>query len=567
MSAENNQGQQVPILILKEGTTETKDKDAKRNNITAAKLVAELVRTSLGPRGMDKMLVDSIGDITITNDGATILKEIDVQHPAAKMMVEVAKSVDNEVGDGTTSSVVLAGALIEKGEELIDKEVHATVIADGYQKASEKALDILKKDIAIKSNPEDKTLLNKVAITSMASKLVANDAQVLSNILVDAVLSVAEKLKEDGVDRIKIDIDNIKVEKKAGASIHDTQLIHGIILDKEIVHATMPKRIDDAKIALLNCPLEIEKTEMSAEIRINQPQQMQGFLDEENRMLKSMVDKIKSSGANVVLCQKGIDDMTQHYLAREGIVAVRRIKESDMTKLSKATGAKIITNIDELSSTDLGSADLVEERKVETDKWVFVEGCKNPNALSILVRGGSQRIVDEAERSVHDAIMNVKDVVEYPYVIVGGGASEIAVSQQVREWSSSLSGREQLAGEKYADALESIPLVLAENAGMDIIDTQVQLRTKSSSSRKVRFGVDVLEGKVADLASRNIYEPLLVKEQIIKSATETASLILRIDNVIAASKSKGAGAPQPGAGAGGYGGGGAGGYGGYEDME
>jgi archaeal chaperonin len=570
MSAGNNQGQQVPILILKEGTTETKDRDARRNNITAAKIVAELVRTSLGPRGMDKMLVDSIGDIKITNDGATILKEIDVQHPAAKMMVEVAKSVDDEVGDGTTSAVVLAGALIGKAEELIDKEVHATVIADGYQKASEKALDILKKDIAIKSNPEDKTLLNKVAITSMASKLVANDAEILSNIVIDAVLSVAKKLKEDGVDRIKIDIDNIKVEKKAGASIHDTQLIRGIILDKEIVHATMPKKIDGAKIALLNCPLEIEKTEMSAEIRINQPQQMQRFLDEENRMLRSMVDKIKSSGANVVLCQKGIDDVAQHYLAKEGIVAVRRIKESDMAKLSKATSAKIITNIDELSSADLGSADLVEERKVETDKWVFVEGCKNPNALSILIRGGSQRIVDEAERSVHDAIMTVKDVVEYPYVIVGGGASEIAVSQKIREWSSSLSGREQLAGEKYADALESIPLVLAENAGMDIIDTQVQLRAKSSSSGRVRFGVDVLEGKVADLASRNIYEPLLVKEQIIKSATETASLILRIDNVIAASKSKGAGAPPgPGAGAGGYGGygGGPGGYGGYEDME
>ena len=570
MSAGNDQGQRVPILILKEGTTETKDRDAKRNNITAAKLVAEVVRTSLGPRGMDKMLVDSIGDITITNDGATILKEIDVQHPAAKMMVEVAKSVDNEVGDGTTSSVVLAGALIQKAEELIDKEVHATVIADGYQKASEKALEILKKDIAIKSNPEDKTLLNKVAITSMASKLVANDAQILSNIVVDTVLSITENLKEDGANKIKIDIDNIKVEKKAGASIHDTQLIRGIILDKEVVHATMPKKIDGAKISLLNCPLEIEKTEMSAEIRINQPQQMHSFLDEENKMLKSMVDKIKSSGANVVLCQKGIDDMTQHYLAKEGIVAVRRIKESDITKLSRATGAKIITNIDELSSTDLGSADLVEERKVETDKWVFVEGCKNPKSLSILVRGGSQKIVDEAERSVHDAIMNVKDVVEYPYVIVGGGASEIAVSQQVRAWSSSLSGREQLAGEKFADALESIPLVLAENAGMDIIDTQVQLRAKCGSFGKVRFGVDVLEGKVADLTSKDVYEPLLVKEQIIKSATETASLILRIDNVIAASKSKSAGAPPgPGAGAGGYGGygGGAGGYGGYEDME
>jgi thermosome len=569
MSAGNNQGQ-VPIFVLKEGTTETKDKDAKRNNITAAKVVAELVRTSLGPRGMDKMLVNSIGDVTITNDGATILKEIDVQHPAAKMMVEVAKSVDNEVGDGTTSSVVLAGALIEKAEELINKDIHATVIVDGYQKASEKALDIIKQDIAIKSNAEDKELLNKIAFTSMASKLVANDAQELSNNVVDAVLSMAEKLKEDGADKIKVDIDNIKVEKKAGASIHDTQLIRGIILDKEIVHATMPKRKNGAKISLLNCPLEIEKTEMSAEIRINQPQQMQRFLDEENRMLRSMVDKIKSSGANVVLCQKGIDDMAQHYLAKEGIVAVRRIEESDMTKLSKATGAKIITNIDELSSADLGSADLVEERKVETDKWVFVEGCKNPKALSILVRGGSQRIVDEAERSVHDAIMNVKDVVEYPYVVLGGGASEVAISQKIREWSGSLSGREQLAADKFADALESIPLVLAENAGMDIIDTQVQLRAKSSTG-KVRYGVDVLEGKVADLASKDIYEPLLVKEQVIKSATETASMILRIDNVIAASKSKGGGAPPgPGVGAGGYGGyggGGAGGYGGYEDME
>ena len=567
MSSGNNQGQ-VPILALKEGTTETKDKDAKRNNITAVKVVAELVRTSLGPRGMDKMLVNSIGDVTTTNDGETILKEIDVQHPAAKMMVEVAKSVDNEVGDGTTSSVVLAGALIEKAEELINKEVHATMIVDGYQEASEKALDILKQDIAIKSNAEDKEVLNKIAFTSMASKLVASDAQELSNNVVDAVLSIAEKLKEDGTDKIKVDIDNIKVEKKAGASIQDTQLIHGIILDKEVVHGAMPRRIDGAKIALVNCPLEIEKTEMSAEIRINQPQQMQRFLDEENRMLRSMVDKIKSSGANVVLCQKGIDDMAQHYLAKEGIVAVRRIKESDTTKLSKATGAKIITNIDELSSADLGSADLVEERKVETDKWVFVEGCKNPKALSILVRGGSQRIVDEAERSVHDAIMTVKDVIEYPYVVLGGGASEVVISQKIREWSGSLSGREQLAADRFADALESIPLVLAENAGMDIIDTQVQLRAKSSTG-KVRYGVDVLEGKVADLASKYVYEPLIVKEQIIKSATEAACMILRIDNVIAASKSKGGGAPPgPGAGAGGYGyGGGAGGYGGYEDME
>jgi thermosome len=560
MSAGYTQNPQVPILLLKEGTSETKGKDAKRNNITAAKVVAEIVRTSLGPRGMDKMLVDSVGDVTITNDGATILKEIDVQHPAAKMMVEVAKSVDNEVGDGTTSSVVLAGALLEKAEELVSKDVHPTVIVDGYQKASEKALEVLKENITIKSNPDDKKLLNKIAFTSMASKVVSNDAQELSNIVVDAVQSVAEKSKQNGDEKVKIDIDNIKVEKKAGASIRDTQLIRGIILDKEIVHGAMPKRIEKAKIALLNCPLEIEKTEMSAEIRINDPSQMQRFLDEENNMLRSMVNKIKSSGASVVLCQKGIDDIAQHYLAKEEILGVRRIKESDMTKLAKATGARMVTNIDELSSNDLGYADLVEERKVETDKWVFVEGCRNPSSLSILVRGGSQRIVDEAERSVHDALMAVKDVVEYPYVIVGGGASEVAVSQKIREWSESLSGREQLAAVKFADALESIPLVLAENAGMDVIDTQVQLRSKSSSSGKVRFGVDVLEGRVSDLSSKGIYEPLLVKEHVINSATETTSMILRIDDVISSSKSKGAGQPpQPG--------GGAGGYGGYGDME
>jgi archaeal chaperonin len=559
MSTGNTQSPQVPILLLKEGTSETKGKDAKKNNINAAKVVAELVRSSLGPRGMDKMLVDSIGDVTITNDGATILKEIDVQHPAAKMIVEVAKSVDSEVGDGTTSSVVLAGSLLERAEELITKDIHPTVIVDGYQKASEKALQILRQNLAIKSSPEDKELLSKIAFTSMASKVVSNDAQELSNIVVDAVLSVAEKSKEDGRDKIKIDIDNIKVEKKAGVSIRDTQLIRGIILDKEIVHGAMPKRVEKARIALLNCPMEIEKTEMSAEIRINDPRQMQRFLDEENNMLKSMVNKIKSSGANVVLCQKGIDDIAQHFLAKEEILAVRRIKESDMTKLSKATGARMITNIDELASTDLGYADLVVERKVETDKWVFVEGCKNPNSLSILVRGGSQRIVDEAERSIHDAIMAVKDVVEYPFVVVGGGASEVAVSQKIREWSESLSGREQLAAEKYADALESIPLVLAENAGMDVIDTQVQLRSKSSSSGKARFGVDVLEGKVSDMATKGIYEPLLVKEHVINSATETTSMILRIDDVISSSKSKG-GAGAPPGGAGSYGGG----YG--EDM-
>src|SRR5919198_6383385 len=476
----------MPVLILREGTKENKGKEAQRNNITAAKLVAEVVKTCLGPRGMDKMLVDTVGDVTITNDGATILKEIDVQHPAAKMMVEVAKSVDNEVGDGTTSSVVLAGALIEKAEELINKEVHPSVIVDGYQAAAEQALKILQR-MAVKIDVDDKETLIKIATTSMYSKLVSDDSPVLAQIVVNAAKQVAEKT-EGGV--LKLDLDNIKVEKKAGESIHDTKLIKGIVLDKEVVHAGMPKRIESAKIALVNSALEIEKTEMSAEIRINDPQQMQMFLEEENRMLKSMVDKIKSSGANVLLCQKGIDDLAQHYLAKAGILAVRRVKESDMNNLAKATGGSVLSNIDELSAADLGYAKLVEERKVETDKWVFVEGCKNHKAVSILVRGGSQRVVDEAERSVHDAIMAVKDVIEYPYVLVGGGAPEALASLKLREWASSLSGRAQLAAEKFADGIETIPIVLAENAGMDPLDTQVQLRSKSSTG-KVRYGIDV----------------------------------------------------------------------------
>jgi thermosome len=557
MSAQQgSNGPQIPILVLKEGTTETKGKDAKRNNITAAKTIAEVVKTSLGPRGMDKMLVNSIGDVTVTNDGATVLKEIEVEHPAAKMMVEVAKSVDNEVGDGTTSSVVLAGSLIEKAEELMDKDIHPTVIIDGYQKALEKAREILKQ-VSTKVNPQDRGFLNKIARTSMASKLVSADSQKLSDIVIDAVLSVA-KNNENAADRFKADVDNIQIQKKPGGSIDDTSLIRGIILDKEIVHTEMPKRIKDAKIALLNTPLEIEKTEMSAEIRINDPKNMQQFLAEENRMLKSMVDKISAAGANVVLAQKGMDDIAQHYLAKSGILAVRRIKESDMYKLSKATDARVVTNIDEITANDLGSADLVEERKVETDKWVFVEGCKNPKAVSVLVRGGSQRVVDEAERSVHDAIMTVKDVVEYPYAVVGGGAAEAIVSQKIREWSSSLSGRLQLAVEKFADSIETIPLVLAENAGMDVIDTQVQLRAKAANAAKPKYGVDVLNSKVADVAAKDIYEPLAVKEQVINAATEVASMIIRIDDVIAASKSK---APAAGAG-GGRGGGMPGGYGG-----
>ena len=551
----------MPVLILKEGTKENKGREAQKNNIAAAKQVANMVKTCLGPRGMDKMLVDTIGDATITNDGATILKEMDVEHPAAKMMVEIAKSVDNEVGDGTTSSVVFAGALLEKAEDLINKNVHPSVIIEGYDAASERALNLLQK-IAVKVNLEDKELLIKVARTSMYSKLVSEDSPILSQIAVDAIRQVAEKV-EGGT--LSVDLDNIKVEKKAGGSIHDTKLIEGMVLDKEVVHTGMPKRIEKAKIALINSALEIEKTEMSAEIRINDPQQMQMFLDEENKMLKSMVDKIKTAGANVVVCQKGIDDMVQHYLSRSAILAVRRAKESDMFKLSKATGAKVVNNLDDLDANDLGSAELVEERKIETDKWVFIEGCKNPKAVTIVVRGGSQRVVDEAERSVHDALMVTKDVLQRPEIVAGGGASEAYIANDLRGWSSNLEGRAQLAVQKFADALDSIPLALAENAGMDPIDTMAELREKQNKGAKWT-GVDVTNTKVTDMFKQNVLEPLVLKEQIIKSATEVASMLLKIDDVIAGSKSKMPPGPPGGGGGRGMGGMG-GGYGGGMDME
>jgi len=553
----------MPVVILKEGTRESKGKEAQKNNLTAAKLVAEVVKSSLGPRGMDKMLVDTLGDVTITNDGATILKEIDVQHPAAKMVVEVSKSVDNEVGDGTTSSVILTGALLEKAEELIDKNVHPSVIVDGYTAASNEALQILEK-IAIKVKTDDKDLLAKIANTSMYSKLVSEDSPVLSKIVVDATQLVADL--NDKTKGLKVDLDNIKVEKKAGGSIHDTSLIKGIVLDKEVVHSGMPKRIEKAKIALINSPLEIEKTEMSAEIRISDPQQMQMFLEEENNMLKAMVDKIKNSGANVLLCQKGIDDIAQHYLAKEGILAVRRVKESDMTKLTKASGARLVNNIDDLTSKDLGSADLVEERKVETDKWVFIEGCKNPKAVTILIRGGSQRVVDEADRSLHDALMVLKDVLEKPYIVAGGGAPEAYIATHIRNWSSGLEGREQLAVIKFAEALETIPNSLATNAGMDPIDTMAELRAKQTKGMKWT-GINVKNTNVLDMYKQNVLEPVVIKEQIIKSAIEAACMILRIDDVIASSKSKGG--PPGGGMPGGMGGmpGGMGGMGGMPGMD
>lgn len=519
-----------PVLILKEGSTQTRGREAQRNNIMAAKLIAEVVRTSLGPRGMDKMLVDTLGDVTITNDGATILKEIDVQHPAAKMLVEVSKTTDNEVGDGTTSAVVLAGALLEKAEELMEKDVHPTVIVDGYRRAAGKALEALA-TLAEKIAPGDREWLIKVAKTSMQTKLVSKEAEELAILVVDANLSVAEK--HNGTYRV--DLDNVKVEKKPGGSLRDTKLIKGIVLDKEVVHSGMPKRIEKAKIALVNAPFEIEKTEFDAKLNINDPSMMKKFLDEETTLLKGMVDKVVAAGANVVICQKGLDDIAQHYLAKAGILAVRRAKESDITKLGKATGGRVATNFEDLSAKDLGHADLVEERKVEEDKWVFIEGCKNPKAVTLFIRGGTQRIVDEAERALHDALMVTKDVLEKPAIVAGGGAPEQEATQEVFKWAEKLSGREQLAAQKFAEALESIPIALAQNAGLDPIDAQVELRAKHAEGGKW-YGVEATEGKIRDMYQKQVFEPLAVKEQIIKSATEAASMILRIDDVIASGK-------------------------------
>ena len=531
-----------PVLVLKESALQEKGRDAQKNNIAAAKLVAELVKSSLGPRGLDKMLVDSLGDVTITNDGATILKEIDAQHPTAKMMVEISKTIDTEVGDGTTSSVIFAGTLLAKAEELLSKDVHSSVIIDGFQAASEKALEILD-EIAKKVQDNDKETLLKIAATSMESKLISEDSDTLSKIVVDAILKITETKNQ----KSSVDLDNIKVEKKAGGSITDTALVKGIVLDKEIVHSGMPTKIQQAKIALINTALEIEKTEMSAEIRINDPTQMQMFLEEENRMLKSMVDKLHSIGTNVVICQKGIDDMAQHFLAKYGILGVRRVKESDMTKLAKATGGRITTNLEDISEKDLGTSELVHQKKVESDKWVFVEGCRNPQSVTLLIRGGSQRVVDEVDRSIHDALMVVKDVIERPAIVAGGGAPEALLAAFLKDWSESFDGRQQLAIKKFAEALEIIPLTIAENAGMDPIDTMVTLRAKQSEGKKWS-GINAKDGKVGDMLSLNIVEPVVVKEQIIKSATEAASMILRIDDVIAISGAPGGAGGSPGMG-------------------
>ena len=527
----------LPVQILREGSSRSRGRDVQHNNIMAAQVIAEAVRSALGPKGMDKMLVDSMGDVTITSDGRTILDEMDVQHPAAKMMIEVAKTQDDEVGDGTTTSVILAGELLGKAEDLINKNVHPTVIIDGYRKAANKALEILE-TIAITIEPNDKGYLKKVAMTSMASKLVAENREKLAEIVVEAILDVAEKVG----DEIKVDLDDIMVVKKTGESVTDTKLIKGIILDKEIVHPGMPKRVETAKIALLDTALEVEKTEFDAKINIETPEQMDSFLKEEENMLQEMVDKIAKSGANVLVCQKGIDDMVQHFLARKGILAIRRAKKSDMEKLAKATGGKVISNLNDMTKKDLGEAALVEERKISDDKMTFIEGCKNPLSVAILIRGGTQRFIDEAERSIHDALCVVRDVVQEPKILAGGGAPEMEIARTLRDYAESLPGREQLAVQRYAEAIEAVPLTLGENAGLDPIDILSDLRARHEKGEKWA-GVDVFEGKVKDMENLEVYEPLVVKKQLIKSATEAATMILKIDDVIASGKTKMPSAP------------------------
>ena len=528
--------QGTPVLILKEGTQRTVGRDAQRLNIMAARVIAEAVRSTLGPKGMDKMLVDSLGDVVITNDGVTILKEIDVEHPAAKMVVEIAKTQENEVGDGTTTAVVIAGELLKRAEELLDNEIHPTVIANGYRLAAERAMEILN-GIAIEVKKDDDDLLKKIAATAMTGKGAEVAVNRLSEIAVKAVKIIAEEV--DG--KIEVDTDNIKIEKRTGASVEETELVEGIVLDKEVVHPGMPKRVKNAKILVFNGALEVKETETDAKINITDPEQLQKFIEQEERMIKEMVDKIASAGANVVFCQKGIDDLAQYYLAKAGILAVRRVKKSDIEKIAKATGAKIVTDLRDLSSEDLGEAELVEERKIGDEKMVFITGCKNPKAVTILVRGGTEHIVDEIARGIEDAIKAVAVALEDGKIVAGGGASEIEVSLKLREWAPSLGGREQLAAEAFASALEIIPRSLAENAGLDPIDILVELK-KAHEEGNVHAGIDVDNGKVVDMRELGVLEPLRVKTQAIESATEVAVMLLRIDDVIAAkelSKEKG----------------------------
>ncbi len=537
----------TPILVLKEGTRRERGKGAQFNNIAAAKAVADAVRSTLGPRGMDKMLVDSLGDVVITNDGVTILKEIDIEHPAAKMLVEVAKTQDEEAGDGTTTAVILAGELLKRAEDLIEQNIHPTVIAAGFRQAAEKAREVLEK-VAAKISIKDLDTLKKVAVTAMSSKSASGHKELLADIAVKAVTTVAEQRADASYF---VDDDNIQIVKKQGGSIADTQLVDGIIVDKERVHPGMPSEVKDAKIALVDAALEVKKTEIDAKIEITDPTQLQAFLNEEEAMLKRMVETVRKSGANVVFCQKGIDDLAQHYLAKDNIYAVRRVKKSDMEKLAKATGGKVVTKLDELTKDDLGYAKLVYEKKIGEDEMTFATGCKNPKAVSILLRGGTEHVVDELERSLEDATSVVAVAIEDGKVITGGGSSAMEIALTLRDFASTVGGREQIAIESFADAVEVIPRTLSENAGLDPIDILIELRKEHKKGNKAA-GINVFSGKVSDMKKENVIEPIRVGTQAISSATDAAVMVLRIDDVIAAKS--GGGAPGGGPGKGGEGG-------------
>jgi len=529
---------QTPVFILKEGTKREKGKGAQFNNIAAARAIADAVRSTLGPRGMDKMLVDSMGDVVITNDGVTILKEIDVEHPAAKMIVEVAKTQDEECGDGTTTAVILAGELLKKAEALIEQNVHPTVIAGGYRLAAMKAREALE-GVAIDVSPENRDALLDIARTAMISKSVSASRDLLAKVAVDAVSSVAEK--KDG--KWTVDDDNIQIVKKQGGSMDDTHMISGIIVDKEAVHSAMPKRVENAKIALVDSALEVKKTEIDAKIEITDPTQLHAFLDEEENMLRKMVDIVKKSGANVLFCQKGIDDLAQHYLAKEKIYAVRRVKKSDMEKLAKATGAALVTKLDDLTAKDLGTACMIEEKKIAEDRMTFVTDCANPKAVSILIRGGTEHVVDEIDRSLNDAISVVSTAFEDGKMVTGGGSTAMEVALKLRDYAASVGGREQIAIDAFASAMEVVPVALSENAGLDPIDVLIELRQAHKSGKKYT-GINVFTGKVVDMKKEKVLEPIRVGRQAISSATDAAVMILRIDDVIA-SKGGGAGGKGP----------------------
>ncbi len=530
-------GQQ--ILILPEGTLRNRGKDAQRMNISAARAVADTVKTTLGPKGMDKMLVDSLGDVVITNDGATILNEMQIEHPSAKMMVEVAKTQDDAVGDGTTTAVILAGELLKKAEGLLDQEIHPTVITKGFRMAKSKALEVLNQ-IAVDVDIKDEDMLLKIAETAMSGKSAEKASKELADIGVRAVKKVAEI--RDG--SLELDTDNIKMEKKTGGSIDDTQLINGILIDKEVVHSGMPKKVERARIALVDSALEVKSLEGDAKINIDSPDKFQLFLDQEEKMLREMVDKIAKSGATVVFCQKGIDDNAQHYLSKAGIMAARRAKKSDMEALARATGAKIVTNLNELGKDDLGYAGIVAERKVAGDEMIFVEECKTPKAVTILIRGGTEHVIDEVERAMQDAVKGVAAALELKKAVAGGGATEIEVAMHLRKYADSFQGREQLAVNAFAEAIEAIPRALAENAGLDPIDKLANLRAEHDK-KQVNSGLDVFTGKIHDTIRAGVIEPLKIKLQAIKSAGEAAEMILRIDDMISSGSSSGGGPPMP----------------------